>query len=538
MEVNEMVDFFDSNVIPYILKTFKVKDIIISGVTDDILLDEILKYEANFTKIGPNENPLSTLPNIENYDAIFLDDDPNWYTVFNELNIIKESNKEFPLVFICNNHFPNKRRDSYSNPNIIPPEFRKKYAKEFPICYKNEKIMINDGCYHACEDNSSKNGVSTAIEDFLRDNNHIGIMNINFINEITILYLKLPINQKRMDILLNEIDNEKIEDCSLSDKLIENKLLISYINKNNLYNEDFIDFEFELLDKDNIINDYENELRNQSNEINYKKSQMESIESKLNLKESKIEEMESKLTNKDMKIRNLENQIQIRQDNLNSTINKFNRKEIEFNNQIDSLTNNFNQIEKDLTSKENQIKSLKDDFSRKENELTIKDKDIQQKNNQILNQQNELDNFEGKLNSLKHSYTKQLSKIDNNKYCIDCFKEEISNNHLEIKYLKNNTLIKKILSPLSYGYLILKSSPKELSVNIKLYKAIKNSKCFDIGFYLNQNKDLIESKWCKYFSPELHYVCNGFDEGRTFNKKYFNRDSKVDLLDYLLTCDK
>lgn len=131
-----------------------------------------------------------------------------------------------------------------------------------------------------------------------------------------------------------------------------------------------------------------------------------------------------------------------------------------------------------------------------------------------------------------------LSKLDNKEYCINCYKDEISNNHLEIKYLKKNTLTKKILSPIAYLYLILKSNSREISLNIKLYQALKNSMCFDIGFYLNKNKDLIDSKWCKYFSPELHYVCNGFKEDRKFNKKYFNRNSKRELLNYLLTCDE
>ena len=93
-------------------------------------------------------------------------------------------------------------------------------------------------------------------------------------------------------------------------------------------------------------------------------------------------------------------------------------------------------------------------------------------------------------------------------------------------------------SPKTVFYLIFKSKPKEISLNIKLYQVLKNSKCFDIGFYLNKNKDLINSKWYKYFSPELHYICNGFNENRKFNKKYFNRNSKKELLDYLLKCDE
>ena len=65
---------------------------------------------------------------------------------------------------------------------------------------------------------------------------------------------------------------------------------------------------------------------------------------------------------------------------------------------------------------------------------------------------------------------------------------------------------------------------------------MKDSKCFDVGYYLNKNNDLIESKWCKFFSPELHYVCVGFSEQRKFNKKYFNRNSKKELLVYLNDC--
>ena len=45
---------------------------------------------------------------------------------------------------------------------------------------------------------------------------------------------------------------------------------------------------------------------------------------------------------------------------------------------------------------------------------------------------------------------------------------------------------------------------------------------------------MIGSKWCRYFSPELHYVCKGFDENRVFNKKYFKRTlyaTKKDLND-------
>ena len=156
-----MNDFYNIKVISSILKEFKVNTVIISGIKDKNLINTILKYDATFTHINtidPNcisDNPLNALQKLENYDAIFIDDDSNWYTVFNELNIISKTNKEFPLVFICNNNFPNKRRDSYSNPNSIPDNFRQNYKKEFPVYYNNEKIIINDGFFHACDENTA-----------------------------------------------------------------------------------------------------------------------------------------------------------------------------------------------------------------------------------------------------------------------------------------------------------------------------------------------------------------------------------------------
>ena len=80
-------------------------------------------------------------------------------------------------------------------------------------------------------------------------------------------------------------------------------------------------------------------------------------------------------------------------------------------------------------------------------------------------------------------------------------------------------------------YIISKSKPSEIITNIKLYKSLKNSKCFDIGYYLTKYPDIAKSKWCKYFSPELHYVCEGFNEKRKFNKKFFKNHDKKELIE-------
>ena len=472
-----MQKLYNSDIIPVILKDFKVKKIIVSGVKDESLLNSFLSYGADYTFINTIEinnekviagDSLEILSNLGDYDAIFIDDDPNWYTIFSELNIIKKTNDDFPLVFICNNKFPHKRRDSYSNPDIIPKEFRHDYMKELPVCYNNKEITILDGFYHACDDNTSKNGVLTGIEDFLGENSHINKMKINFIEDITILYNKIPINQKLVERLYNEISGYELNNLDLSSTLVENKLLISYINKYKKINDNFNDYELEISNNDSIINNYEDKIKVFNDEINYKDSKIDGFEIQLKLKDTKIKNFESKLLNKEKTIKNLQN-------NLSQKELDFTNKEAEFNNQLSNL------------------------------------------NQRLQN---------------------QFSKIDREKYCISCYKEEIRNNHTEINYLKNNNLTRAVLSPFSYLYLIFKSKPREVFINYKLLKAIKNSKCFDIGFYLDNNPDIKKGNWCKYLSPELHYVCKGFEEERTFNKRYFNRDSKRDLLNYLLNCEK
>lgn len=509
-----MLEFYKLNVIPNLLKNFKVKKVIISGLKDKDLVNEFLNYDATFTAIDSNKthpqidtingHSLDILPLQGNYEAIVIDDDPNWYTVYNELNLIKKSNEEFPLVFICNNRFPHKFRDSYSNPEIIPKEFRQKCVKELPINYDDKEIIITDDYLHACEENTPKNGVSTAINDFLNETPDIGIMDIKFIEEITILYPKSTISKIRIDNLKRDCEDKKVTFEGLSDTLIENQMLISYIDDPNTSINNFKPID------ESKINEYENKLNVQNSQIKYKNSQIVGIKSELNVKELQIKNIESQLVNKDNTIKKLSAEL----NDANNEINHL-KKEIEEEKSLSKSKVADLNFKVETTSQE--IASLKKDFA--ETEANLKNQ------------------HQKELESIKKSNVYQYNQLNSKEYCISCFKEEIANKKHEIDYLKNDSLLKKILSPFSYVYLILKSNPNEISINYKLFKALRNSECFDIGYYLNNNEDIQKSKWIKYFSPELHYICNGFNENREFNKKYFNRKSKEELLDYLMTCE-
>ena len=500
-----MFSYYDIDVIPIILNRFKVEDIVITGGLDEKTLSLIREYcndnnaSYNLIDFKKHESILGVLPNFKNYSAIFLNDDANWYTVYNELKIIKNNAEVFPLVFICNNNFPNKRRDAYNNPNIIPNEFRQEFSDY--VVYQD--IIINDGVFHANFENSSKNGVLTAIEDFLKENNSVDMMDIKLLNNMSILYAKDSISQIRINKLSEEIVGHEIK----QENLVENNNISNYISNFGIFDnvDEIGKIKEELSENKKVINDYKNKIKLHDDELNLKMSQIDNFSSKLNLKESQIKVMESKLFNQKNKNDELNNELKYLKKAILIKDHNLKRKESNFNFKLNSLEN--------------------DVFQKEHDEI-----ELNHKIEEIIHQ-NEI-----KLNNVKKQNLNQLFKLNSKEYCISCYKEEIANNKTEIEYLKMNSFKKKFFNSLSYIYLIFKSKPKDLSLNLKLYKLLKNSSCFDIGFYLNNNGDVLESKWCKYFSPELHYVCNGFDEKRKFNKKYFNTNSKTELLEYILNC--
>ena len=115
---------YDYRIIEIFLDKFKVNDVVFNGLSsNNDLVEFVLKYcndnDINISLIDSNAttsknvikgNELNILKNFKDFDAIFINGDSNWYTVYNELNIIKKNNVEFPLVLICNNLFPNMPR--------------------------------------------------------------------------------------------------------------------------------------------------------------------------------------------------------------------------------------------------------------------------------------------------------------------------------------------------------------------------------------------------------------------------------------------
>ena len=117
---------------------------------------------------------LVALAALEAVDAVLIDGDHNWYTVFNELELIEvrchDLAQPLPLVLLHDVAWPYGRRDLYYEPELIPAEHRQPWARRG--ISPTEAELLPEGGYnaHLCNalrEGGPRNGVLTAVEDYL-----------------------------------------------------------------------------------------------------------------------------------------------------------------------------------------------------------------------------------------------------------------------------------------------------------------------------------------------------------------------------------
>ena len=160
-------------------------------------------------------------------------------------------------------------------------------------------------------------------------------------------------------------------------------------------------------------------------------------------------------------------------------------------------------------------------------------KKIKQQSNIIKNQKRKIKNQNDKLKKLSNSHNKVKQEknniIKNNRIKRQKDKDNIAHLKTTIDYYKlKSKFKKKLLLPLPYVYIIYKH--KNVLENIKLYRLLQNNDWFDIGFYLDKYGDISRNKWCKFLTPELHYVCHGFDEKRLPYPNYKKNLTKKEII--------
>lgn len=186
--------FFASQILkPYIL-SHGYKDILEIGSARGQNADQIMASdpEVRFSIVDPcvsadltdkyKNNPrvkllkglsLEVLPKLHGkYDCILIDGDHNWHTVYNELSNIEKNDllKKGGTIFLHDVAWPYARRDMYYDPENIPETVKLPHAKKGIV--RGRSQLVESGGFNAEVDNAlheggPKNGVLTAVEDFL-----------------------------------------------------------------------------------------------------------------------------------------------------------------------------------------------------------------------------------------------------------------------------------------------------------------------------------------------------------------------------------
>jgi cephalosporin hydroxylase len=117
----------------------------------------------------------NVLPNLPPPDVALVDGDHNWYTVYHELKMLsktaREAGEPLPVLIMHDAGWPYGRRDLYYSPEQIPEEFRQPYDQRGIKPGEAELLPsprgINPTMNNAVREGGARNGVLTALDDFL-----------------------------------------------------------------------------------------------------------------------------------------------------------------------------------------------------------------------------------------------------------------------------------------------------------------------------------------------------------------------------------
>jgi hypothetical protein len=117
---------------------------------------------------------LNVLDRCGAFDVALIDGDHNWYTVYNELRLLESQSRDAgqppPVLILHDVAWPYGRRDGYYAPEQVPPRFRQPNA-QLGLERGNPGLLeaggLNRHVWNAEHEGGSRNGVRTALDDFL-----------------------------------------------------------------------------------------------------------------------------------------------------------------------------------------------------------------------------------------------------------------------------------------------------------------------------------------------------------------------------------
>ncbi|AJP72183.1 class I SAM-dependent methyltransferase [Sphingomonas hengshuiensis] len=121
---------------------------------------------------------LEAMPGLADIDAWIIDGDHNYYTVLHELRIadaLSQRDGKPLLALLHDVSWPCARRDFYYAPDRIPPEWRHPHSFDHGVILGDPGAHLRRGLRGeghfavAMHEGGPRNGVLTAVEDFLAD---------------------------------------------------------------------------------------------------------------------------------------------------------------------------------------------------------------------------------------------------------------------------------------------------------------------------------------------------------------------------------
>ena len=118
----------------------------------------------------------SVLPTLPPVDVALIDGDHNWFTVYHELRMLRETARQagapLPVLVMHDVGWPYGRRDLYYVPERVPEEFRQPYEMK-GIRPGTKQVLPQGGLnplhYNAVTEGGPRNGVMTALDDFVAE---------------------------------------------------------------------------------------------------------------------------------------------------------------------------------------------------------------------------------------------------------------------------------------------------------------------------------------------------------------------------------
>ena len=299
------------------------------------------------------ELSLERLPLLEDYDAVLIDGDHNWYTVYNELKIIEKNyfNDNFPLIILHDVSWPYARRDLYYNPDNIPPEYRHPYKKSamFPGINELVEIGLNSTLNNAIYENTQKNGVLTAIEDFLDETSlDLSFYKLNVFYGFGLICSKNLFDEETILKIFYESDVIGfLENTFLRVRFSNEKT----IQKNNQEIK-------ELNASVSSLNLRVDELDEVNSSLNLRVDELDEVNSSLNLRVDELDEVNSSLNLRVDELREVNSSLNLRVDELDEVNSSLNLRVDELREVNSSLNKKISDLEEINKDKEIDINNL------------------------------------------------------------------------------------------------------------------------------------------------------------------------------------